>query len=1119
MSIHLGPRSHDVPAPVIEPDSTMTYSQFIHGKTIGARRYGLVGITANLQGCESMLETLAQQYRFWGQQPPVANPSAVGVFNYPDPPAQLAKALGSTEPYLLLVQAQQATQANGQPGLDVQGRPFTQHRYIFIPRADIAVLAGRLWLLLNWMVEESPILPVYEQYTPTLTPIQTPGFSAHWYSPVAEQTKLLNALGLHNQFDQPVVTAALGALLQSKRVIFDAADTHNIFSEDLLESILLLLPAAFRSQVSIAAGVLDERICTRARLMVKTNGPPNGSLPEDLVWVKRADNRFFGIPAAQHLASHYTDLLNPILARTDSLKILLKLLDQLSIHNFNDQTEWAQLNNGTMTPHLIPALPDPGERAKYWRSALQKLSPAAWESALPFILDDVGLEIAWEHLQSETKRQPDTFAPLVFQLWQNFSEAYIVYALQEELAQDVALTEALLQHGLLTVLGPQYHTALLECCLQVLQKQATQNHAHALRLADIILNSGRFDRPTEVFVLREATLPTPPQQAALQAFFQESMLPLLPGLSLETLHQSRAYQQLQTLQPQLAELGEKLVQQRGQAIELVPQLAEEASLSPRQRVAFYATCLEAWQPGLHKAHFLVADLLTHWIAAHPAAERPALADYLQPLHGWLGQKIDLTLHPALIDPQGQPTFDTWQQIATTFFDDDHSRVSFLDHATLGHPVTHLAQQWLLLCAEDKAAIDYFQHSYTWHALQNEGLGWMADAIAALLGWTETSLTELLPLIDRVQAALTLPQTTLFQVLDLQPQQGSEELGLMLAAYLPQFAADSNMTPESVPVWQMLQTQAPKVAQLYKVLAEGQRNNAALDLAFDRVHQLKLNSALSEAPEYAIAITHWLKLVGKGSWISGRLLESIVARWRQNPAEIDPALLQLLLGRDLSEKYNVSDWLALAEICWQPPYQTLWPTNGQPDLTSRQRAQVCSLAKQVITTYSITDQTQHLLTAASNWGLTLDDLAEVLSHAPVSACNFSLLRPYLMVNGTVIEVDTPVRQRLVEQALQQTPRDETEETAHQAFLVQLLSRGLQNDEDGLQLIAWERLAIQPQQFRQALKQATTQLSQRNFSTLVYRAQILKRQGQATLSQIIIEALDAYWRQEKRQFESR
>jgi hypothetical protein len=443
-----------------------------------------------------------------------------------------------------------------------------------------------------------------------------------------------------------------------------------------------------------------------------------------------------------------------------------------------------------------------------------------------------------------------------------------------------------------------------------------------------------------------------------------------------------------------------------------------------------------------------------------------------------------------------------------------SALSFLDHVTTGEPVLHLAQQWLLVCAETPSAQEKFAVSYTWHQLEDDGPAWLAEGLAQLLGWQEASLSALLPVLERVQNALSLPQATLFKFLEARPHHQDDDIGLMLSTFLPQLAVDKSLSVEAISLWQVLQAQAPKVAQLYKVLAEGQRNNVALDIAFDKMHQLKLGAALSEAPEYAPAMAHWLQLVGKGNWLSGRLLETLTDRWLADPDNLDTALLAALLKPDLSEKYNVADWLALASLCWQAEHQALWPATGQPDLNARQQAQALNVAQTCAAEYTQPDHTAALLTACRNWGLSLAQVAEVVSQVPPQACNFSVIQPYLYTEAGLIQPNGPVTQNLIALALQTPPRSEWERTAYQNFLLTLLTEALPAETASLWLASWYTTAADSVQYRQALGQAARHLAAEHFSSLVQRAHHLKRHGATDLSRTLTEALDVYWQEERR-----
>jgi hypothetical protein len=1077
-----------------------TFSQFIHGKITGERAYKLVALTADLRGRETELEAIAQRFRFWGQQPPTANPIAVGVFHY--------------DQGLLVAQAMSATYGNGQPALDVQGRPFSQHRYIFLPPNVLDDLAGRLWLLLNWVMEETRGIPVFEQVETNLRPISRPHFNNGWYNSGDELEKLRRSLALQDGGGRRVLLSTLAALVNGKRVVFDAADIDDVYSEDLLEGALLLLPAVCRPQVSIAAGALDELVCDQANLLVKTNGVPKGPLGDNLLWAKRANNQFFGAVDDDTFQNGYTRLLEPILSEPKSLNILLHILDGVDqLPQSGYRTPCQALNNGWLATRLIPALPDPKERANYWRSALKNLSPAGWDSVLPAIVDEIGLEIAWTALQKLVKRDPVEYVPRVFLLWRNVSDAYITYTLQRELPADLSLAETLLQHGLLNELGPAHRDNLLNLALVVINDKSRRSPKEAVALANTFLECGVFDNPLEQYAFKEAAILYRPDRADLYQFFNTETATILPYLSSESLVGLQIYQHFCQADQAAAGLLERVVQKQSRALNLLPDLAAQTEMTVGQTVKFYAACLAVWQPEGQTGRLLLADVVTRWIAQYPPAERPPLPPTLGPLVEWCQISTPARVRTILTDLAMQPGVGDWQSLAEWLFADDMlGQVSFLDHVTVGQPVTHLCQQWLVALAEFPEAVDNFEVSYTWHVLQEHGPTWLAEAVAQLLGWKETSISALLPVIERLQAALTLPQPIIFSFLERLPRHGDDNLGLMLAAHLPGLIADKDARVDAVPLWQMLNSQTPKVAQVYKTLAEGEKN-----VAVDLFNQRKLSAALAEAPEYAEAMAHWLQQCGKGDWISGRLLETMTEKWAEAPARIDAVLLAGLLRPDLTEHYGAADWIALARVCWLPDYQLLWPFNGQPALNVRQRAQVLSLAKERIATYDQPAQTERLLTTCGNWGLGDDDLAELVGNAPQQACNFALLSTYLYMNGSIRNPNNATAQKLFNLAMQLGAQNNLEQTHLKTFLTNL-ARSQLKAEDGVSfLINWYQVVTDKSLYGDAISDATLQLAPDHFSLLVKRAHQFNRRGASVLSRSVVTALEKFWGAEKKGLE--
>jgi hypothetical protein len=248
-----------------------------------------------------------------------------------------------------------------------------------------------------------------------------------------------------------------------------------------------------------------------------------------------------------------------------------------------------------------------------------------------------------------------------------------------------------------------------------------------------------------------------------------------------------------------------------------------------------------------------------------------------------------------------------------------------------------------------------------------------------------------------------------------------------------------------------------------------------------------------------------------------LLETIVNRWLTTPASVDVALLTSLLQPDLSSAYSVDDWLALAQIGWLPDYQSLWPMRGQPPLNSRQSVQALSLARERIKLYTEPTQAEKLLTACRNWGLTVEALAEIVGHTPPQACNFSLLHPYLYINGTLLNPNSQTAQNLIIRVMGVKPENEVEQAQLTTFLTNLVRYQLQRD-DGLAFVAnWYQVAINKTVYEGAVSDAALQLAPTDFSLLVKRAHQFKQQKANPLSRTLTAALDQYWGGERQKLE--
>jgi hypothetical protein len=191
--------------------------------------------------------------------------------------------------------------------------------------------------------------------------------------------------------------------------------------------------------------------------------------------------------------------------------------------------------------------------------------------------------------------------------------------------------------------------------------------------------------------------------------------------------------------------------------------------------------------------------------------------------------------------------------------------------------------------------------------------------------------------------------------------------------------------------------------------------------------------------------------------------------------------------------------------------------GQPPLNSRQSAQALNLARERIKRYSRPEQVEKLLTACRNWGFTSEALAEVAGNIPLPACNFSLLHPYLYLNGAVLNPNTHTAQNLIARVVHIKPDGEVEQAHLKTFLTNLVRQQLQRD-DGLVFMAnWYRAASDKAFYEGAVSAATLQLAPAEFSLLVRCAHQLKEQKANGLSQTLTAALDQYWAGERRKLE--
>ena len=176
-----------------------------------------------------------------------------------------------------------------------------------------------------------------------------------------------------------------------------------------------------------------------------------------------------------------------------------------------------------------------------------------------------------------------------------------------------------------------------------------------------------------------------------------------------------------------------------------------------------------------------------------------------------------------------------------------------------------------------------------------------------------------------------------------------------------------------------------------------------------------------------------------------------------------------------------------------------------------------MAKTCISIYDQPAQTERLLSACHNWGLSDDGLADLIGNAPQQACNFALLSTYLYVNGSIRNPHSTSAQKLFNLAMKLGAQDDLEQTHLKTFLTSLAQSQLMT-EDGVSFLAnWYQVVADKSLYRGAISEATMQLAPDYFSLLIKRAHQFERREAGALSQSVVTALERFWQAERKRFE--
>jgi hypothetical protein len=677
-------------------NKTLRYSQFIYGKLAGSKDsgYSLVARTADLTNQEQLVTMVEKTYRFWKEQPPVRdNIKAAGMF--------------PQDNNLVLIQASTAVDENGQ--LAISGsRDFNQHRYVFIPLDSLAVLQGRTFRLLYWILNQS--IPIQYEFNTNLASLQIPLLEEQISAELREQevTKIQRYLS-DRDTKIPWLLEAQDALINSQRLLLTLDDT--IQPENFLEIILLLLPAVCRSQVSVAVGTLDEQQCNWAQVIIKFNNSLQSRLPNDLIWLNRAIRKNEVWFNQKQFKSPYLNFIQSIINIPGKVPQLLEQLESINNNNIT-------LRNLTAPQAIIRLIPllleEEQDAARH--TYLSELSTEEWQTIIPIITDhdQQTLKFAWQKLGISTIQQPEQYTPLMLEVWKRLLVVEKIRQLQQ-LQHSLKLAEILLQYGLLEPAyiensDPAVMRELIILSKNVVAFKAQHGWRLAWQLATHFATKPIFQDKTECFCLLDTALISEIPIQNLYEFFNSKFVNLLPHTESIKIQQSNLYRQLLTQEAEAAKLLDILLIKQNGALNILPQLSKMTGMTNLQQDNFYYQILTNWSPSYEEASNLLVPLIQ-------------LENFdLNQTFSWFENKKPGVIEVLSNLKHSSTCWDCWEKLASILYTTLQESVDFLDSLVGTKLPIDTVQKWLpIIATDEKMRKKFCINSCAWKALQHQDL--------------------------------------------------------------------------------------------------------------------------------------------------------------------------------------------------------------------------------------------------------------------------------------------------------------------------------------------------------------------------------------------------------------
>ncbi len=733
------------------------YSQFIHGKLVSNRdpRYQLVARSAELTNEDNLKNMAERTHRFWGATAPDKQPRVVGIFCQGD--------------NLVLIKAETAVDDCGNPVI-CEGSDFVQHRYIFIPVTSISALQGRAFKLLLWMFKQP--IPLLTGVNANLEPVSIPILEEAISTETRErEVKKIQQCWQNANEQKPLVLSTLAAIINGKRLLFTNDEPTGITPQNWMESILLLLPASIRPQISVAVGTLDEQQCPWATLVVKTNQHYSRSLPENMIWLNRANQTFQGQTDENTFNNSYVDYIRDHIATApETLKQLLEQLDTIADNDITLESladpkiivrlipalpeekqheflpkylsgltidKWEVLmpliikenyQQGLLFARkeivrLIPALPEE-KQDEFLQKYLSELTIDKWEALMPLLIKDdyqQGLLFACQQLANNAIYEPQAI-PLILQAWSRLVNAKLVQLL-DEIQKNLPLAEILLKEKLLldqprreventaAIVGK-----LIALCKTVVADKTGSDWLEAWQLATNLATHKFFQEGKETFSLLDTALLGEIPVPDLYKFFTLKLAVLLPDIEVEQFKQSNLYRQLTTHNRQVADLLDILLAERKAGLAKLPQIANLIEMNNETKDNWYATFMKKWSPSQEQAKSLLAEV----IKDNQKSRNNFSRDELRQTYTWFEhQQPGLK---AIFDSlQQNYSWENWVNLAQAVYDNQKEQTEFVDTLVGNIFPVPVMQKWLPLIVDENVRRNVIDKSSAWPSLTFEGL--------------------------------------------------------------------------------------------------------------------------------------------------------------------------------------------------------------------------------------------------------------------------------------------------------------------------------------------------------------------------------------------------------------